>query len=333
MKLKGYHICVGSLTILPSQADVHGTRSGLVILMRLQHPEPAVDVDNLLNLGFVDIGTWVHNGDWLAYQLDGVNAEANAVLLDKPNALYAFARETAVLYIGKTARSIRKRFTGYSRPGPSQSTNIRCHGHIKQELSRGNEIRILVFAPISDLRYAEFEINLAAGLEDSLIRRFNPPWNGGSRGQPISESAEREQDDLTAEPAPEIAVARATAQPSLAKFDITLGATYYYKGLVNPGVQASNFLGQGGDPVRIIFDDGTEPIVSTINRTANSNGAVRVIGCNQDIAKWFQRNFREGETVQGEVLDAHTIRLRSAATDTPCCTPHTPPATDATTAE
>jgi len=303
--------------ISPVQTDRHKTRSKLVILTRLQHPEPAVDVDNLLNLGFVDVGAWFRNGDWLAYRLDGVNAEANAVLLDKPNALYAFALGSVVLYIGKTARSIRKRFTGYSRPGATQSTNIRCHGFIKQELSRGNEIRILVFAPIPDLRYAEFEINLAAGLEDSLIQKFNPPWNGGSRGQPMSESAEREQEELTADFVPEIAIAPASTQDAVARFTITLGSTYYYKGLLNPGVHASQYLGQGGDPVRIIFNDGTEPIVSTINRTANSNGTVRVIGCNPDIAEWFQRNFREGDTVQGEVVDAHTIRLRSAGTTRP----------------
>ena len=43
-------------------------------------------------------------------------------------------------------------------------------------------LRILVFNPISNLRYGDFDINLAAGLEDSLIAEFSPPWNGRERG-------------------------------------------------------------------------------------------------------------------------------------------------------
>jgi len=31
------------------------------------------------------------------------------------------------------------------------------------------------------LHYGGFHVNLAAGLEDSLIRDLNPPWNGGKK--------------------------------------------------------------------------------------------------------------------------------------------------------
>lgn len=218
-----------------------------------------------------------------------------------------------MLYIGKTARSIRKRFVGYCRPGVSQVTNRRCHLKIKLAIDAGKEIRVLVFAPIPDLRYSDFEINLAAGLEDSLIRKFDPPWNGGDRGKTISESAEREEAELgsAASLAQSDGASVAPSQTSqpLTTFIITLGATYFSKGILNPGIRASEYLGAGGDPIRILFSDGSEPVVSMINRTANSNGSVRVLGCNQDIARWFQQHFRDGDIVQGEVLDAHTIRL------------------------
>ena len=61
-------------------------------------------------------------------------------------------------------------------------TRKRPTGDVTATLSKstksGSTIRILAFAPISDLRYGEFQIDLAAGLEEALIRAFSPPWNG-----------------------------------------------------------------------------------------------------------------------------------------------------------
>lgn len=269
----------------------------------------------LLNLGFVDVGKWQPKGDSIAYDLDGADASASEVLLDAPNALYAFVRDDQVVYIGKTARSIRKRYVGYCRPGKTQATNQRCHRNIKAAIAEGTEIRIFVFTPITHLRYSDFEINLAAGLEDSLIREFDPPWNGKDRGHPISEDAEREEEEESEFGASDVvAVADAPAEPrasgqAMATFSVVLGATYYEKGILNLGVEASEYLGKDGDPIRVRFSDGSQTVVSKINRTANRTGAVRVIGGNAQIARWFQENFSEGDTVHGSVVDPHTIEL------------------------
>ncbi|WP_234839016.1 GIY-YIG nuclease family protein [Sinorhizobium meliloti] len=269
----------------------------------------------LLNLGFVDVGKWQPKGDSIAYDLDGADASASEVLLDAPNALYAFVRDDQVVYIGKTARSIRKRYVGYCRPGKTQATNQRCHRNIKAAIAEGNEIRIFVFTPITHLRYSDFEINLAAGLEDSLIREFDPPWNGKDRGHPISEDAEREEEEESEFGASDVvAVADAPAEPrasgqAMSTFLVVLGATYYEKGILNLGVEASEYLGKDGDPIRVRFSDGSQTVVSKINRTANRTGAVRVIGGNAQIARWFQENFSEGDTVHGSVVDPHTIEL------------------------
>lgn len=269
----------------------------------------------LLNLGFVDVGKWQPRADSIAYDLDGADASAREVLLDAPNALYAFVRDDQVVYIGKTARSIRKRYVGYCRPGKTQATNQRCHRNIKAAIAEGTEIRIFVFTPITHLRYSDFEINLAAGLEDSLIREFDPPWNGKYRGHPISEDAEREEEEESEFGASDVvAVADAPAKPrasgqAIATFSVVLRATYYEKGILNLGVEASEYLGKDGDPIRVRFSDGSQTVVSKINRTANRTGAVRVIGGNTQIARWFQENFSEGETVHGSVVDPHTIEL------------------------
>lgn len=239
-------------------------------------------------------------------------------MFDASNALYAFVLGDRVLYIGKTARSIRKRYVGYCRPGKRQATNLRCHGNIKAAIAEGKEIRIYAFAPLTHLRYADFEINLAAGLEDSLIRAFDPPWNGREKGQPISEEAEREEAEETetgrdgAPPSADIYSEPTASGPALASFSAVLGPTYYNKSFLNPGVEASRFLGKDGDPIRVRFSDGSQPVILKINRTANRTGAVRVVGGNQRIAEWFQENFREGDTVQGRVVDPHTILLLAA---------------------
>ena len=274
---------------------------------------PELNAEVLLNLGFVDVGRWVPSGDFITYEFDGENANANQVLFDASNALYAFVCGEQVLYIGKTARSIRKRYVGYCRPGRRQATNLRCHHNIKTAITEGHEIRIFAFAPITHFQYADFEINLAAGLEDSLIRAFDPPWNGRQRGQPISEETEREEAEETesqgASPVNNVLPRPAASGTTLASFSIVLGSTYYNKGFLNPGVEASRSLGKDGDPIRIVFSDGSQPIVSKINRTANRSGAVRIVGGNQRIAEWFQEHFREGDTVQCRVLDPHTIAL------------------------
>ncbi|MDW9503300.1 GIY-YIG nuclease family protein [Sinorhizobium meliloti] len=281
--------------------------------MRMTDSQLTAEV--LLNLGFVDVGKWQPKGDSIAYDLDGADASASEVLLDAPNALYAFVRDDQVVYIGKTARSIRKRFVGYCRPGKTQATNQRCHRNIKAAIAEGTEIRIFVFTPITHLRYSDFEINLAAGLEDSLIREFDPSWNGKDRGHPISEDAEREEEEESEFGASDVvAIADAPAEPraspqAMATFSVFLGATYYEKGILNLGVEASEYLGKDGDPIRVRFNDGSQTVVSKINRTANRTGAVRVIGGNAQIARWFQENFSEGDTVHGSVVDPHTIQL------------------------
>ena len=237
--------------------------------------------ETLLNLGFVDVAAWTSAGDEITYRLDGPHAEANQVRLDARNALYAFVQDSKVQYIGKTARTIRKRFVGYRRPARQQRTNWRCNGKIKEALARGAEVRIFVFTPISQLRYSEFEINLAAGLENSLIAEFDPPWNGREHGHPVTEEAEREEEggDAPLElPASENEPAPNLATGALASFTILLGKTYYDEGLINPGVEASQHLGPDGEPIQVVFDDDSEPVLATINRTANRSGAVRVVG-------------------------------------------------------
>ncbi len=136
---------------------------------------------DLENIGFLNDGQWEpaqnKNGQ---STLKDVGDDPNewAKLIARDRALYAFCDDQEVLYIGKTAQTINKRFVGYRNPGKGQATNSKCHREIERRIGRKRTIRILVFPDPSMLFYGSFSINLAAGLEDALVAHFQPPLNG-----------------------------------------------------------------------------------------------------------------------------------------------------------
>ena len=260
--------------------------------------------EDLLGIGFVEVGEWKASDGELSYQVSADTERVARALMREPNALYAFVQNDDILYIGKTTRSLHKRFRGYRRPGKRQRTNIKCNVKIKELLARGCSVRVLGFVPVTHFRYGDFEINLAAGLEDSLIRTINPPWNGGDRGGAISETEERE----AAEEHPFAETPTHTSNSKgRSRFPFTLAKTYFTKGIVNVGVEASEHLGDDGEPILVKFSDAWKDVGSRINRTANRSGGVRIVGNNRAIAQWFQRHFKEGDTISFEVIDANTV--------------------------
>jgi hypothetical protein len=270
-------------------------------------------LNRLTAIGFRDIGHWsaADREGHLRYVLDGAVPDADKALLDVQSALYAYVEGGAVLYVGKTARSLKRRLQGYCTPSKSAITNWKCNGNIRSLLAQGTEVRIFIFAPTDDLKYGDFDIDLPAGLEEALILAFVPPWNGREGSKPITEDAEREavgekdtSHDLTSSN-----LVMAAASVPLATFKIKLGTAYYDKGILNPGVDASRYLGEHGEPLVIQFGKDGDIIPSQINRTANIGGAVRAVGKNAVIASWFQRHFGRGDIVDAEILGPHQIRL------------------------
>lgn len=82
-----------------------------------------------------------------------------------------------VRYIGKTTMELTKRMYGYQNPGLSQTTNIRINKKIKELLQSDQPVDIFILVDNGLLKYGDFEINLAAGLEDTLIYQICPEWN------------------------------------------------------------------------------------------------------------------------------------------------------------
>lgn len=81
------------------------------------------------------------------------------------------------LYIGKTVSSLKKRMYGYQNPGASQSTNIKANQFIRESLAGGKVVEVHALPDNGLLYYGGFHVNLAAGLEDSLLAQLKPKWN------------------------------------------------------------------------------------------------------------------------------------------------------------
>lgn len=282
---------------------------------------PRNTLERLTAVDFQLLGEWKQVNNALLYDLTP-ETPANLARL-KGSALYAFVCQESVIYIGKTSVSLKQRFVGYCKPGAEQSTNKKCHKAIRTKLSAGETVQIYSLSGGTRLSWGDFEINLAAGLEDSLINELDPPLNGrsGTRAMTDSEVFERqvlhlpnpasepESQKFTANDA-----AKADAVPAKDKnlpFTVQLGKTYYFKGFINVPAKLSTQLGKHDDTlVFFLGRENSTTVTTKIDRKANLNGSPRLYG-GQKVARWFQNHFQEGDKVKATIVSANEIILEA----------------------
>lgn len=81
------------------------------------------------------------------------------------------------MYLGKTVRTLKERLYGYQNPGPTQSTNIKGNRLILEALGAKRTVSVYALPDNGLLHYGGLHVNLAAGLEDSLVLALKPAWN------------------------------------------------------------------------------------------------------------------------------------------------------------
>jgi hypothetical protein len=148
-------------------------------------------MQRLYEIGFQKAGAWSLKGEELILQLDN--------LAERQNVLYAFVTGSTVKYVGKTTQSLQRRMFGYQKPNVDQRTNWRNRIAIVELLKRGQQVDILALADTGLLRYGSFHLNLAAGLEDSIIQTLKPEWNGGRTSAVIEALSEANPPDASME--------------------------------------------------------------------------------------------------------------------------------------
>ncbi|NVJ64746.1 MAG: GIY-YIG nuclease family protein [Flavobacteriaceae bacterium] len=132
-------------------------------------------LDKLIEVCFKKVGDWSLVGHSLRLTLA---SEENS-----QNVLYCLVVDENPMYIGKTVQPLKKRMYGYLRPGPSQSTNIKNNAHLTNALLNGSKAELFVLPDNGLLHLGAFHLNLAAGLEDSIVRKLCPEWNLVGKGK------------------------------------------------------------------------------------------------------------------------------------------------------
>ncbi len=125
---------------------------------------------SLVNIGFRKVGEWKMLSESISPNIFDL---ANAA-----NILYAFISDGEVLYVGKTTQELQRRLYGYQNPGPSQKTNTKVKPLLRELLVQGKSADIYAFPDDGLWHIGDFHLNLAAGLEDSIISILKPKWNG-----------------------------------------------------------------------------------------------------------------------------------------------------------
>lgn len=252
-------------------------------------------MDRLLNIGFIKIGYW----ELLDGQLHYVMTES---FHDVCNNLYAFVCDGEVKYIGKTTRLLKRRMYNYKKPGLSQSTNIKNNAFIREALLQNIAVDILALPDNGLMHYGPFHLNLAAGLEDSIIKTINPEWNGGAKVIIDEPSMDNE---LSGEIYDEVSGETLT---SSVDYHFNMAPTYWKRGFFNVPVSSSNEFSHDGDNLTIVNSDGTVMLTAIINRTANKSQSPRIMG-GAGLRDFFQENYKIDDVVSFRMLSKNTLQL------------------------
>ncbi|WAC14771.1 GIY-YIG nuclease family protein [Dyadobacter pollutisoli] len=252
-------------------------------------------MNRLLNIGFISVGHWTLNDDAIKYNLTSHHTTTNV--------LYSFISNGDIKYIGKTKMQLSQRMYGYQNPGSSQTTNIRVNAAIKSLLFNDSPVDIFILTDNGLLNYGDFRINLAAGLEDTLIYRINPEWNLFGRNL-ISVDAESEKPELSKEPK-----STAALIPVLTTLNILLGQAYFNQGFFNVGREHSELFGADNAIIDIqLGSSGDTTILGYINRTANKNGTPRIMG-GKELRDWIKNNFKPNDIMKVDIISPIAVRL------------------------
>ncbi|OQY74275.1 MAG: hypothetical protein B6D44_04800 [Ignavibacteriales bacterium UTCHB2] len=249
------------------------------------------EINRILDIGFVESGEWE-----ISKRKIKRNLYRN--LLSR-NILYSFVVGNEIKYIGKTINTFLTRMYGYESPGKSQETNKRIRKNIKEELRRNKKVKIFVLAPESLLKYGDFSVNLAAGLEDSLIAKIKPNWNFQGKTRLIIDKKDEE-----------IKVKNLRINTTVKKENIiklNLSKSYYSKGFFNIKKEHSDYFGADKNRIEIYLGRKKQKCVKGyIDRTSNSNNSPRIHG-GKELKEWLQNNFDQGSEIKIGIISKYSI--------------------------
>lgn len=94
--------------------------------------------------------------------------------------------------------------------------------------------------------------------------------------------------------------------------ELTLHKAYYSQGLFNVPVDFDRYFGPHNSPVEIWFESEQSPIPGIVNRTAQRNGAPRIMG-HTALKNYFQSRCNVGDVLDVVIESPQRIRIRRRA--------------------
>jgi hypothetical protein len=131
--------------------------------------EVKIMLNKLTDIGFKKVGCCILENDVLEIIIDTEG--------DLKNILYTFVIDGEPMYVGKTTQTLKKRMYGYKKPGSTQATNIRNNKNIIKALKKNKKVALYALPDNGLLHFGAFHLNLAAGLEDNIVKTISPKWN------------------------------------------------------------------------------------------------------------------------------------------------------------
>ncbi|MCE0826583.1 GIY-YIG nuclease family protein [Buttiauxella sp. A2-C2_NF] len=241
-------------------------------------------MNRLVDIGFIKVGFWKLDDERLEFILEPSYS-------DIKNNLYAFICDGEVKYVGKTTRLLKRRMYHYSMPDPTQSTNIKNNTNIIRHLKNNEAVDIFVLPDNGRMHYGQFHLNLAAALEDDIIRILQPEWNGYQEKKTITNY-----------------VKTVTSEILIPIYNFNMANTYWQRGFFNVTIAASHEFGEDGAMIKIINSNTNTSLTAIINRTANTNKVPRIMG-GIDLRSFFQRNFNVGDTINYRMFSPSSMEI------------------------
>lgn len=265
-------------------------------------------MQRLREIGFEPAGEWVLEEGQPSIDLVRYGAAANV--------LYAFEANDELLYIGRSGRTLRQRMDGYQNGGPPRSMRARNRERIIAMLIVGQPVVLHAMPDPGNLHYGSFRVNLAAGLQHSLLAALDPPWNRGAAPAARGPSevadlplAARRRRRLTA-PGDNEFTDLTTDRPS---YRFLVGYMYMDKGFFNVPARYSRLFGNDRERIRILCGRDKATIHGHIDRSSNTNASPRIVG-GRPLKLWFEEHAGLNNPVDIDILAPNAVWIRNPGT-------------------
>jgi hypothetical protein len=278
-------------------------------------------MNKLIELGFEQVG-------FTSFENRKLKITISRYELAK-NILYAFVHEIGedeidwqVVYIGHSRNSLKNRMTGY-RLGNGQATNNRVHNHLNWALENDTRHYVYVLHDKINLNIHSIEVDLAAGLEYSLIQyyaNYNAANNHSKlfniAGNPKNNQNQNIEDILCEIREESMDYKKEDNQPEtvVQYFEYKLDKTYWNNPYVNIPLKFQDRFGQHGDIVTVDFFQQkklVQRLEVIINRNAVTNAAPRLYFPTRNDVNFFQdwkhQYFQKGDTLTVSIVSRNHL--------------------------